>query len=161
VTTGAGSVVPWAYLLNVVFIVVGWVVVHHLSARRDQDKSRRELIVKACDSLAASVDALRSVASRYHTQSRQVAEERSIQLALQDLAQQFTELVSICDQRDQLAACRSSLTALRRAVSGRHFSDEHVSPVEPENEIVLDIDGATSDLKKQITRLKYRQFPAK
>jgi DNA repair ATPase RecN len=40
-------------VVQVASIVLGWIVVHRLSAKRDRDKERREMVVEEIDALDA------------------------------------------------------------------------------------------------------------
>ena len=58
----AGEVVKT--IVQLAAIVAGWGIVHRLSTARDRDKARRELLVKAADSLGDEALKLLALADR-------------------------------------------------------------------------------------------------
>lgn len=156
---GAGGGGVLSFLGQAVVIIVGWWVVHNLSARRDRDKARRDLVVEAADRLSDSADELLNQAVTYHTASeRDLAAERRIKMGLQDLVLQLNEIEGVCGGLHLVSACRSSVGAARRAITGKHFEDEHMSGLsESEDQLQL-IASTVLDLKRHLARLKYGQF---
>lgn len=138
---------------------LGWWVVHRLSASRDLDKARRELVAKSADGLSDAVTVLLGEAREYHLASRDVACELRIKMTLQDLAMRITGLSEVCGEEMTLAPCRAEIASLRRAITGQHFEDEHVGPLADMDGQFQSIADATLRAKRSLLKLKHRQFP--
>jgi hypothetical protein len=89
-------------------IIIGWIVVHRLSARRDRDKARREMIAKAADALSDEITKLFWIARDYHTKVRDIGVEDNIKMMLQDISARTTLLADISKDSAERAAipCR-------------------------------------------------------
>ncbi len=142
-------------------VVIGWTVVHRRSVERDRDKARREMLAKSADALGTIAGTLLISARDYHMTARSINTEIVIKMVLQDLTLQTGSLNDICSDAGELAACRSSVLALKKAVTGRHFEDEHIQPITDTTEQLQDIAGTVLRVKQCFLKLKHRQFPVK
>ena len=145
--------------LGQAFVVgVGWYVVHVLSANRDREKARRETLVKTADALSDDAVSLLLHARNYHSKARDVSEELRIKMSLQDLSIKVNALADIFTEAALLAQCRSQILALRKAISGRHFEDEHTGPL-ADNDLQYQLMAeAALELKRALLKIKNRQF---
>lgn len=142
-------------------IAVGWYVVHKLTDRRDREKSRREALVKIADTLSEDVDDILTCAREYHSSAqRNIASELKLKMQLQDLGIRVNGLSDIYSDQALIAHSRSKLGALRRAVTGSHFEDEHTGAL-PDNaaQHLLMVEAAL-DLKRALVTIKNRQLKA-
>lgn len=139
-------------------IVIGWVVVHRLSAARDRDKARREMLVKAADSLSDEIGKLFIGAKDYHSKARELAQEIVLKMTLQDLSARTNLLSDICGDQKELASCRSAILALKKAISAVHFEDEHNEPLDLGSPQIQSIAAEALRAKQSFLRLKHRQF---
>lgn len=153
------ELVKW--LGQAVVVGFGWTVVHRLSAQRDRDKARREMIAKTADELSDVVSALISDAREYHLAARDLKLELNIKMTLQDLAMRVQGLSDICAEEKALAPCRAEVAALRRAVTGNHFEDEHLGPLSESSEQFESIADVALRAKRRLLTLKHLQFPGK
>lgn len=144
---------------QVAVLGVGWFVVHKLSVQRDRDKARRELVVKSVDGLGEAIDGLVQDAVGYHLSARDASLERKIKMTLQDLAMRAVALSDSCGSEAALAQCRSDIAALRRAITGQHFEDEHEGPVPDSSPQLQTIAECIMRAKRDLLRLKHQQFP--
>lgn len=147
------------WLGQAVVVGIGWGVVHRLSANRDRDKARRELVVKSADSLIEAVGPILTEARAYHLDERREGAELRLKMALQDLAMRVHGLSDVCTMESVLAPCRSEVAALRRSITGKHFEDEHLGPVDSGDQQLEAIADAAMRAKRQFLRLKHLQFP--
>lgn len=152
-----GGFVTW--LGQALVVGIGWFVVHRLSAARDRDKSRREMVVKSTDSLSDGLNTLFSSARDYHLNSRSVETELAIKMALQDLSMRVASLSEVFSDQSVLAPCRADIVAVRRAISGRHFEDEHEGPLPESDQQYQAIAEAVLQAKRTLLKVKHRQFP--
>lgn len=150
---GAGG---WA---TAVLVIVGWVVVHLLSAARDRDKARREMISKALDGIAESLSAIHDSARGYHLSARDFGAELRLKNSLQDFAMCLVNLTHACAEKDQLGRCIRDAGGLRRAITGKHFEDEHLIPLESDATQLQWMAEAYLSAKRNLQLLKYAQFP--
>lgn len=142
-------------------VIVGWAVVHTLTARRDRDKARREMVSKAIDGIAESLSKIHEAARHYHLEERNVPAELQLKNSLQDFSMCLVGLGPVCaaKEREALGRCNRDAGTLRRAITGKHFEDEHTEPLEPGAEQLQDIAEAYLNAKRNLLQLKYAQFP--
>jgi hypothetical protein len=146
-------------IVQIAAIIVGWIVVHRLSASRDIDKARREMVAKTADAMSEELSRLLLSAKDYHIKERDVASEESLKLILQDQAIRVSLLSDISNDYKELAALRGSVLALRRAITAKHFEDEHTSPLNANDNQIQVIAESVLKFKQCLVRLKNRQFP--
>lgn len=150
----------WKWVGQAAVVVVGWVVVHRLSAGRDRDKARREMVVKSADQLIDALGDLLSIAHDYHLKVRDPATELRIKMSIQDMAIRAQGISDILNDEQLLAPCRADIALVRRAATGEHFEDEHEHPLGEGAMQVQAIADAVLRAKRAFLRLKHRQFPA-
>lgn len=148
------------WLGYVVVIVVGWVVVHVLSNRRDRDKARREMLATSVDDVSRALTELIGDARAYHLESRDKAREVKLKMTLQDLGMRLTALDDLDSEHTNLARCRGDLGVLRRAITGAHFEDEHLAPMDESDQILQEIADALLRCQRSLLTAKHAQFPA-
>jgi hypothetical protein len=148
-------------LIQVASIGLGWVVVHKLSATRDQDKARREMLAKAADSFSEEVGKLMTSAREYHVKTRDIGLEESIKMSLQDISARTSLLSDISPDARELGSCRSAILALKRATTATHFEDEHTGALQLSAPQLQTIAAEGLKVKQCFLRLKHKQFPAK
>lgn len=142
-------------------VVLGWAVVHWLSARRDQDKARREMLSKALDSLVDDLTELHQKARKYHISDRDESEEIVLKMSLQDVTMLLVSLNTLNSAKPEyLANCRSTVLQLRRAITGDHFEDEHLAPLPPSSRQLESMGAAFLSAKRAALAAKHAQFPA-
>lgn len=141
-------------------IALGWLVVHKTTASRDKEKTRREALVKITDALAEDVNSILWDAHGYHTKGRSVVDELKLKSALQDLGIRVGGLSDIFSEQDVLAVARTQVGSLRRAVTGKHFEDEHTAILPDADPQLAVIVAAALDLKRTLLKIKNRQLQA-
>jgi hypothetical protein len=146
---------------NAVVILIGWGVVHYLSARRDLVKARKDLIVKCTEGVEAAANDLLSKAISYHINARDLPLERDIKVSIQDMAQRLAALDKICTDTSIRQRCSGRIIALRQAITGSHFEDEHAAPVSESDPKIQDIAQRVSEFKRSLLELRYKQFELK
>ena len=77
---------PW---VNTVLIVAGWGFVHVMTSRRDKDKLRRELVIKAADAINEQISKMIATSIQYHTCMRDAKSEIEIKSSLKDISNQL------------------------------------------------------------------------
>lgn len=147
-----------SWLGQAVVVGIGWYVVDRLSARRDSEKARREAIVDSVDAIALSATEILTNAREYHSKDRVIALETRIKMDLQDLSMKLGSLTDIYKDASSIAHCRSQILALRKAITGRHFEDEHTSPLADGDIQHEEIAAAMLDLKRGLLKIRHRQF---
>lgn len=148
----------WKWLGQAIVVVIGWAVVHWLSAARDRDMARREMVVKSADHLIDALGTHLSVAHDYHLKARDASAELKIKMAIQDMAIRTQGLSDILNDERALATCRAEVALVRRAVTGKHFEDEHDGSLSESAPQVQGIAEAVLRAKRAFLRLKHRQF---
>lgn len=157
----SGWVEFFKWLGQLTAVGLGWYVVHRLSAQRDRDKARREMVAKSADGLTDALLVILSESREYHLKDRDRKLELKLKMSLQDLAMRVQGLSDICTDEKALAPCRAEVAALRRKVTGRHFEDEHIDPLLDSDRQLEDMAEVVMRARRQLLRLKHLQFPAK
>jgi len=148
----------WKWVGQAVVVVIGWAVVHRLSAARDRDKARREMVVKSADQLIDALGTHLSAAHDYHLKARDVDAELKIKMAIQDMAIRAQGLSDVLKDEQALATCRAEVALVRRTVTGQHFEDEHEGALSENAPQVQAIADAVLRAKRAFLRLKHSQF---
>lgn len=148
-------------IIQIVGLILGWVIVHVLSSRRDIDKARREMIAKAADSLNDDVTKLFSSAKEYHTKNRDTVIEDSLKMSLQDIAIRTSLLGKVCSNELEILSCRRAILDLRKAITSEHFEDAHTSPLSASANQIKAIADSVLRAKRSLQELKQQQFPAR
>lgn len=146
-------------VIQIVGLISGWVIVHRQSSRRDIDKARREMIVKASDSLSDEATKIFGVAKKYHTTARDPSVEDDIKMSIQDLSIRTSLLSKICKDAAELKICRNAVLDLKKSITGDHFEDEHVAPLESGSDQIASITESILKTKRAFLELKQKQFP--
>lgn len=154
-STAAGV---FASVLQAASIAVGWYVVHRLSAARDLDKARREIVADSVDGLASELNQLLLDARAYHIAARNVETEIKIKMTLQGVNLQVQGLADLRCDVAAVGKIRASVRRLKQAITGGHFEDEHTEPL-PANAQQLELIAAEVIAARQsMLFLKHRQF---
>jgi hypothetical protein len=146
-------------LIQTFAIVIGWIVVHWLSSKRDRDKSRRDIVGKALDGLGDDVTKFFSVAIKYHTNERDPSAEVIIKMTLQDIMARVNMLSDISHDETIIVLCMDALLQLKKTVTGKHFEDEHITSLSMTDSQVELIAADVLVVKQQFLQLKHRQYP--
>ena len=146
------------FLGQAIVVVLGWVVVHWLSAKRDLSKARLEAISSACNGLIADASRLLTAAREYHIGLRSDTAEIGLKMALQDMSTMTLSLRDICDDRATLAQCRGDIATARRVITGSHFEDEHDAPLQATAPQLEEIAMAVLRVKQSLLKVKHSQL---
>ena len=114
-------------LIQTSAIIVGWVVVHRLSAARDKDKARREMLSKAADTLCEDVGKLFHSAKDYHLTERDKSLEINLKMTLQDISMRTSQLVDITTEPKEIKICRKALIDLKKTITYSKYSCGHIA----------------------------------
>lgn len=155
--SGTGDFFAW--LGQAAVVGFGWWVIHHLSAKRDRDKARREMVADSADHIAEQLDEVHAFARSYHLNDRDSGAEIRIKMTLQDASMHAAGLSDICGDGVTLARCRAEISAMRKAITGEHFEDEHLGPLRESDEQFQRIADAFLRAKRCLLQLKHLQFP--
>lgn len=146
-------------LSQIIFICLGWFVVHYFSSKRDLDKTKRDLFIKEADSLNESVDKIFSLAREYMSNAhRDSAKEADIKMKLQDLSHRIS-LLNKTSMQSQLLNCASkSFILFKKSITEKNFEDEHYGVLQEDSEQLQNIAGCAVDLKQMILNFKHNQL---
>lgn len=147
--------------IQILGLILGWIIVHVLSSRRDIDKARREMISKAADGLNDDVAKIFATAKDYHTKERDVSLEDSLKMSLQDVSIRTTLLGKVCPDEMEIKACSRAVLELKKSISGDHFEDEHTGPLPTSANQIKTIVDCVLRAKRAFLELKLKQFPAR
>lgn len=130
--------------VSAVLVVVGWFVVNKAQANRERRKQIREHVA----ALRSELDDLEILVINYHSNTRDVPTEREIVSKLGRLEKACSSLPRFLnDQRVFPAMRKSGLTVnsahiqqLRKAMTLKHFADEHERALDAQDEQIKDIE---------------------
>ncbi len=146
-------------LLQTLGLIVGWVIVHHLSKLRDIEKERRSLIAEAAESQIENVSALLLASRTYHINSSRNEElELKIKMGLQDLAESIGALRQIVPDESTLRNAINAIKNLRRAITGKHFEDEHTGSLTERDIVMETIAMEAVNAKRALLILSHAQY---
>lgn len=140
-------------------LIIGWFIVHRLSAARDGDKSRREMIAKEADSLLEGATEIFLAAQRYHTNKRDLNNEQRLKIDLQDIGVRAHQLIEMVDEPLNIRFCVIAISELRKSITWDHFEGEHVEMLDASALQMAEIVDAYLRLKRALFSLKLSQFP--
>lgn len=144
-------------LTQAAFIILGWVIVHKLTAKRDIEKSRRDIVASSIDKLCEQINVIVQDAQSYHLNARDVVKENNIKRNLQDISIRASSLKDLIDI-DSCQPIWTSLKLFKQAITGQHFEDEHTDVLVNQNqqfELIAEYELA---LKRSLFDLKHLQF---
>lgn len=144
-------------LVSAIFIIFGWVIVHKLTAKRDLEKSRRDIVVSSIDKLCEQINVVVQDAQIYHLNSREIGKENNIKRNLQDISIRASALKDII-AIDSCQPIWTNLKSFKQAITGQHFEDEHIEVLSNQNdqfELIAEYELA---LKRSLYDLKHTQF---
>lgn len=142
-----------------IIVVIGWVVVNKLSATREKDKSRKDIIIKSIDSICDSIDKLFEISRDYHSRStRDHQAEIKIKMLLQDYSLRVASLKDLTGYVPTYIECQDDVLRFRQAITSSHFEDEHTNAEELNSEIFQKIAESALATKRNLITLKHSQF---
>lgn len=145
------------FIITGLFIVAGWIVVHKLSIKREQDKARKEMAITSADTLCELIEGINELATQYHSNERNTNSEAKIKMLLQDLNIRVTALNKIVEE-DLCKPIWDEVINYRRAITGSHFEDEHLAATKPPSNQLDLITETTLSIKRKLINLKHSQF---
>jgi len=140
-----------------VFIILGWLIVHRLTEKRDLDKSRRDIISNSIDKLCEQINNIVQEAHSYHMNERDTSKENNIKRNLKDLSIRVSSLKDIVGD-DPCQAIWINVRKLKQAITGIHFEDEHTGSLANQNPQFESIAEYEVALKRVLFDLKHSQF---
>jgi hypothetical protein len=147
-------------LLQFLLIIIGWIIVHKLTSRRDIDKSRRDIITASVDKLCEQINYIVEKSHEYHTSERSVARENEIKRNLQDLSIRASSLKDLIND-NKCQPVWLNVRKLKQAITGTHFEDEHqkaITDLDSQFEMIAEYEMS---LKRALFDLKHSQFDLK
>lgn len=146
---------PW---VNTVLIAVGWIIVHVMTSKRDKDKLRRELLIKAADAINEQISKMIATSIQYHTCKRDAKSEIEIKSSLKDISNQLHLINEATNpKRDGVQSSRLHKN-FKQAITAKHFEDEHLEPLEANGIQLSEIAALGLELKAYFSEVKYAQF---
>ena len=143
-------------IIQIIFIALGWVVVHKLTTNRDNRKARIDLLSKEADAITGEILSLFELSLKYHKENRDISNENKIKMSLQDISARASMLTEICTDNQSLSACRSAILRMKRSITAEHFEDEHSAPLDDRSQQINSIAGETLKAKQTFLRFKQR-----
>lgn len=144
-------------IIQAVFIIVGWVIVHRLSSKRDVQKTRRDIISSSIDKMCELVNLIVDDANAYHAHVRDEKKENKIKRQLNDLSIRAASLADLISE-NSCDPIWQQIRKFRQAITGNHFEDEHVSELPSSNHQFELIAEYEISLKRTLFELKHAQF---
>jgi hypothetical protein len=155
----------WTELLRfagqTLIVGVGWWLVNRQNVARERDKARREMVVKNADALSDAVDAIFKEAREYHTKAdRDHGLEIALKINLQTVSLRVSQLLILTGDPEAITPIELAVVRLRRAITQRHFEDEHDGALQMTSPQSQDIASGVLDVKHGLQQVKHDQFAA-
>jgi hypothetical protein len=139
-------------------VITGWIVVNKAQANRERRKQIREF----ASGLMKDLSELEKAIIEYHTTVRDEAKEQAIIARLTRFEKSIGLLPKfVAGQLLFKAATTTSLSIppaviqiMRKAMTLRHFSDEHTNPVKPTDTMIQEIEIATNDVHENLEKVR-------
>lgn len=144
-------------IIQAFFIIVGWIIVHKLTTKRDVEKSRRDIISTSIDKLCELVNLITDDSNNYHLSKRNKSLENKIKRELTDLSIRASSLKDLINDKD----CEPiwiNIRKYRQSITGNHFEDEHIKVLIDSSEQFERIAEYDISLKRTLYELKHAQF---
>lgn len=125
-------------LVNVVFILLGWVVVHNLSVRREKDKERRQLAEKTI----GLVEELEKISIDYHLNDGRLETSETAIWRLLARIERYLSRMHLDKNKDETMY----LIALRQAIMYENFGLDYVGIQADDSKIIRDISVAADKM---------------
>lgn len=135
-----------------VLVVVGWYVVNKAQANRERRKQIREYVTD----LATDLDDIETLAIDYHTQERDVAKEHELISKLGRFEKACSILPRFLDRQtffkavspEKLNIDGERLQQLRKAMTLRHFADEHTAAIVANDDLIQELGLAAGEMQE-------------
>ena len=133
-------------IISAVFVVVGWFVVNKAQVNRERRKQIREYVAV----LSTDLMELENLAIRYHTQIREVGKEREIITKLTRFEVACKTLPRFVESQKYIQAIGPEklkmdgqrIQVMRKAMTLKHFGDEHTAPFDPQHQFIANLELA-------------------
>ncbi|WP_320837313.1 hypothetical protein [Zhongshania sp.] len=124
-----------AQIVTWLIVITGWFFINHQANRREDRKETRQAI----DSISRQSERICELAEEYHCQS---GDKNQLNLARQ-IKVQLTDLIVTIPRLQLLDRNEFSLAAdLRKAITLKHFDNQDLQPLAPDDEIFFHIEEA-------------------
>lgn len=145
-------------MVSAAVVVAGWIVVNKAQANRERRKQIREYVV----GLRSELDDLESKVISYHTSSREASSEREIVTKLGRFEKACSTLPRFLSSQatfkamreNQLCVNDSCLQRLRKAMTLKHFADEHTHPLNVHDELIQGVESATETVQQELENVR-------
>lgn len=134
--------------------ILGWYVSHTLTARRERDRFRREILSKELDVAMSLVKEILEMAFDYHSNNRCVSRERKIIIAFNRLTYraQSLPLTDLHDSSKQDLA--EFIISFKISITGNHFEDEHTYPLKADDAMLSEFQHHAAQLEHSILKIR-------
>lgn len=145
-------------LISAVLVISGWFVINKAQANRERRKQIREFLTELIKNLAE----LEESVINYHTKPR----EASVEQALIDRLARFERACGlppqfVASQRflkavppKNLKVDPSVIQRMRKAMTLKHFSDEHTEQVDRGDPLIREIVDATDEVREKLEEVR-------
>ncbi len=140
-----------------VLVVVGWYVVNKAQANRERRKQIREYVTD----LATDLDDIETLAIDYHTTERDVAKEHELISKLGRFEKACSILPKFIDRQtffkavppEKLNVDGESLQQLRKAMTLRHFADEHTAAIFANDGLIQELGLTAGEMQEVLKKV--------
>jgi hypothetical protein len=137
-----------------ILVIVGWIIVHYLSQKRDLASAKRKAALEQCDAILEQAKKLSELAVAYHTSERDQVTEREIVAGFSLMGMSCSCLCELGIDESTQQSIASAHTDFKRAVTGQHFAGEHERPLSRDSAEVGALDVFYGELYRFVIRGK-------
>ncbi|MDH4867954.1 hypothetical protein SBO82_13375 [Alcaligenes nematophilus] len=112
-------------LVGAVVAIIGWIVSHLLTVRRERDKVRRDMLTKDIDFALDLTRITLEMVLDYHTSERSKQSERKILIQFDRLGDRIVNLPLSKSTEIGREELSNLMIDFKRAATGMHFQEEH------------------------------------
>ena len=141
--------------ISAVLVVVGWFVVNKAQSNRERRKQIREYVSDLC----ADLSELEALAIAYHTAIREEAKEQEIISKLGRLEKACSKLPRFLEsqkypfkavQPEKLKMDGRCMQVLRKAMTLKHFGEEHIAALGRQDDYILSLELAAMEMREAL-----------
>lgn len=121
----SGNFLLTGAIVGAIVAIIGWIVSHLLTVRRERDKVRRDMLTKDIDFTLDLTRITLEMVLDYHTSERSTQSERKILIQFERLGDRIISLPLSKPTQIDKDELSNLLIDFKRAATEAHFQEEH------------------------------------
>ena len=145
-----------AVIIGILIAIGGWIATHYLSRRRDKENFRLESLKADLKEASNLLELITNCSYIYHTKRRDEILELKLISLLNRLSYRLQNLPVGPDPAANRAVENSLDLFIRfkQAITESHFFDEHIGPLNKDDDILVEINIKSSELEQCLFEIR-------